>query len=61
MAGRMREHVRGTPPFFSADDMNMTAMLKRPTLARLRSTSRVMAAPSFLHNTGVNAQVSYAG
>lgn len=35
-------------PLFSADDMNMTAMSKRPTLARLRSTSSATAGPSLL-------------
>lgn len=39
-------------PFFSADDMNMTAMSKRPTLARLRSTSSATAGPSLLLKDG---------
>lgn len=38
-------------PFFSEDDMNMTAMSKRLTLARLLSTSSVTAAGSFLHRS----------
>lgn len=49
----MRGHIRGSLPFFSPDDINMTAMSKRPALARLRSTSSVTAGPSLLHSIGV--------
>ena len=42
--------------FVSGDDMNMTAMSKRLTLARLLRTSSVTAGASFLHKTGVNIQ-----
>lgn len=44
-----RAHQRSSAlPLFSADDMNITAMSKRPTLVRLRSTSSVTAGPSLL-------------
>lgn len=46
--GDQRQYIDENPHFFSADDMNITAMSKRRTLARLRRTSSVMAGASFL-------------
>lgn len=52
----LQRRVKDTRPFFSGDDMNMTAMSKRLTLARLLRTSSVTVGSSFLHKTNVNAQ-----
>lgn len=43
-----QQHAVKTPPFFSAADMNITAMSKRLTLARLLRVSSRTAGSSLL-------------
>lgn len=53
---RIVYNIKDTQPFFSGDDINMTAISKRLTLAILLRTSSVMAGASFLQKTDVSVQ-----
>lgn len=48
------KYTKQTAPFFSVEDMNMTAMSKRLTLARFCRTCSVKARDSFLRKADVH-------
>lgn len=51
MVNFLQQRVRETSPFFSGEDMNMTAMSKRFTLDRLLRICKVTLGSSFLDTT----------